>query len=59
MNLHSDYPFWMIKEGILSNFPTLNDNKKVEVVIIGGRITDALTTHQLSNAGMKVMVLIK
>ena len=56
MNLHSDYPFWMIKERILSNFPTLNDNKKVEVVIIGGGITGVLIAHQLSNAGMQVMV---
>ena len=56
MNLYSDYPFWMIKEGILSNFPTLNDNKKVEVVTIGGGITGVLIAHQLSNAGMQVMV---
>ena len=59
MNLHSDYPFWMIKEGVLSSFPTLEDNKKVEVVIIGGGITGALIAHRLSEAGLQVMVIDK
>ena len=59
MNLHSDYPFWMVKEGVISSFPTLQDNKKVEVAIIGGGITGALMANRLSDAGLEVMVIDK
>ncbi len=59
MNLHSDYPFWMIKEGILSSFPTLNSNHKTEVVVIGGGITGALMAHRLSSVGLDVTVVDK
>ncbi len=59
MNLHSDYPFWMIKEGVLSSFPSLNENHKTEVVVIGGGITGALIAHRLSAAGLQVTVIDK
>ena len=59
MNLHSDYPFWMVKEGVLSNFPTLTDNHKTGIVIIGGGITGALIAHRLSLAGLQVTVIDK
>ena len=57
MNLHSDYPFWMIKEGIINNFPTLNANHKTEVLIIGGGITGALIAHKLWSEGLQVTVV--
>ena len=59
MNLHSDYPFWMIKEGILTSFSSLRANHKTQVVIIGGGITGALMAHRLSSAGLKVTVVDK
>ena len=59
MNLHSDYPYWMIKEGVISSFPSLRDNHKTEILVIGGGITGALIAHQLSNAGLGVTVVDK
>ena len=59
MNLHSDYPFWMIKEGVISSFPSLINNHKTEVLVIGGGITGALIAHRLSLAGLQVTVIDK
>jgi glycine/D-amino acid oxidase-like deaminating enzyme len=59
MNLHSDYPFWMIKEGVINSFPTLTDNHKTDVLIIGGGITGALIAHRLVKEGLKVTVIDK
>jgi len=59
MNLHSDYPFWLIKEGILNNFPSLNGKIKTDVAVIGGGISGALIAHKLCEAGLKVAVIEK
>lgn len=54
MDLHSDYPFWMIKDGIISSFPSLRDNWQTDVLIIGGGITGALIAHRLAATNLKV-----
>lgn len=59
MDLHSSYPFWMIKEGILGSFPKLHNCARTEVVVIGGGITGALIAHRLCEAGVDVMVVEK
>ena len=47
MNLHSDYPFWLIKEGVLGHFPSLSRDLSTDVLIIGGGISGALIGHKL------------
>lgn len=59
MNLHSDYPFWMIKEGLKDNYPTLNKNLKTEVLIIGAGISGALIGYKLCKAGLGVTMVEK
>lgn len=59
MDLHSAYPFWMIKEGILGSFPKLRECARTEVVVIGGGITGALIAHRLCEAGIDVIVVEK
>ncbi len=59
MNLHSDYPFWMIKEGIIQSFPTLRQNIRTQVLVIGGGITGALIAHRIFSCGMQVTVVDK
>jgi glycine/D-amino acid oxidase-like deaminating enzyme len=59
MNLHSDYPFWMIKEGVIHSFPSLCDNHNTEVVIVGGGITGALIAHRVAATGVRVTVVDK
>lgn len=59
MNLHSDYPFWMIKEGYKNAFPTLNESIKTEVLVIGGGISGALIGQRLYKAGLEVTIVEK
>lgn len=59
MDLHSSYPFWLIKEGLIHSYPSLEDNKDTEVVIIGAGITGALMAYYLGKAGIKVIMVDK
>lgn len=59
MNLHSDYPFWMIREGYKNAFPTLDGPISTEVLIIGGGISGALIGHRLCKAGLEVTLVEK
>ncbi len=59
MNLHSDYPFWMIKEGLKNSYPTLNSDLKTEVLILGAGISGALIGHKLCKAGLDVAIVEK
>ncbi len=59
MDLHSDYPFWMIKEGIQNAFPSLHKNLKTDVLIIGGGISGAIIGHKLCKAGLEVAIVEK
>jgi glycine/D-amino acid oxidase-like deaminating enzyme len=59
MDLHSSYPFWMIKEGILYSFPKLRENHRTSVLIVGGGITGALLAHRLMQEGLQVSVVDK
>jgi glycine/D-amino acid oxidase-like deaminating enzyme len=59
MKLHSDYPFWMISEGLRNTFPILQEDVRTDVVVIGGGITGALVAHALCEAGMDVVIVEK
>ncbi len=57
MDLKSGYPFWLIKDGLLFNYPMLFSNKKTSVVILGGGISGALTAWQLISNGIDCIVV--
>jgi len=57
MDLKSGYPFWTVKNGLLTPFPQLNQDLQAETVIIGGGITGALIADELSRHGHRVVVL--
>lgn len=59
MNLHSNYPFWLMQNGLHAVYPTLEESKKTEVAILGAGITGALAAYYLTNAGFKVTVVDK
>ncbi len=57
MQLTGGLPFWLIKDGLLNNYPKLLENTETENVIIGGGISGALTACYLTDAG-KPCVLV-
>jgi len=59
MHLHSNYPFWLMQNGITSVFTSLEGDIKTEVTILGAGITGALTAWYLTNAGFEVTVIDK
>ncbi|MGD7054092.1 FAD-dependent oxidoreductase [Sutcliffiella horikoshii] len=41
----------------LPSFPTLKENKKTDVCVVGGGITGITTAYQLANEGLKVILI--
>lgn len=57
MRLRTFESFWLIKNGLLYSYPSLQKNISTEICVIGGGITGALISHSLLNAGYKVTLL--
>ena len=59
MDLRSDYPFWLLDRGIIHSYPSLLQDLKTDIVIMGAGISGALTAWHLCHAGFKVVVVDK
>jgi glycine/D-amino acid oxidase-like deaminating enzyme len=59
MRLRTLESFWLIKNGLLYSYPSLQTNKTAEIVVIGGGITGALVSYALVQAGYAVTLLDK
>lgn len=59
MNLKSNEPFWLLKNGLISSYPSLKSNEKCDVLIIGGGITGSLAAHQMMSEGYKTILIDK
>lgn len=57
MKLTSSEPFWLVKNGILHSYPSLRENIKADILIIGGGITGSLIAHQCIKDGYKTVLL--
>jgi len=57
MELVAGYPYWLIKNGLLYQYPKLLENAKARVSIIGGGISGALTAYCLIKAGIECIVV--
>ena len=57
MNLHSPYPYWLLRHGIINSYPSLHADLKTEIVIMGAGISGALVANQLCQAGYQVVVV--
>jgi glycine/D-amino acid oxidase-like deaminating enzyme len=56
MNLHTPYPYWLLKNGFLCEYPALRNTLKVDCLVMGGGITGALTAWYLAQAGIQVAI---
>ncbi|HEY5781742.1 MAG TPA: FAD-dependent oxidoreductase, partial [Lysobacter sp.] len=57
MDVQSGYPYWAIKNGLMTAFAPLRDDARCEVVVIGGGITAAIIADRLVAEGFDVMVV--
>jgi glycine/D-amino acid oxidase-like deaminating enzyme len=60
MRLRTFESFWLIKNGILNSYPSLQGhNEETQIVVIGGGITGALVSHALMEKKYKVILIDK
>jgi len=59
MRLTSVEPFWLVKNGILHSYPSLNVDIETDIVIIGAGITGSLIAHQCIADGYKTVIVDK
>ena len=56
MNLYEQLPYWLMKDGLVAQHPSLSENLQVDIAIIGAGISAALTAWHLRDAGRSVAV---
>ena len=59
MNLKSNEPFWLLKNGIMKSYPSLRENLDCDILVIGGGITGSLIAHQCVKDGLKTILIDK
>lgn len=59
MDLKSNEPFWLLKNGLTASYPSLKSNEECDVLIIGGGITGSLIAHQMVSDGYKTVLIDK
>ncbi|WP_421825939.1 NAD(P)/FAD-dependent oxidoreductase [Larkinella sp.] len=59
MDVHSQEPFWLLKNGLLHTYPSLRQPISCDVLIVGGGITGSLMAHSLVQAGFDTVVIDK
>lgn len=59
MDLRSGQSYWPLKNGLLATYPTLANDERCEIAVIGGGITGALVAYYLSEAGVDVVAVEK
>ncbi len=57
MNLRSGAPYWLLRHGLISNYPSLQQNINTDIVIMGAGISGALVAWECCQAGLQVAVV--
>lgn len=57
MDLKSNEPFWLIKNGLMSSYPSLKTDENCDVLIIGAGITGSLLAHQMVADGYRTILI--
>lgn len=59
MKLRSNETYWLLKNGLIQSYPSLQKDVRCNVLIIGAGITGALIAYQLSKEGYKTVLIDK
>ncbi len=57
MDLKSSEPFWLIKNGLLNSYPSINKDVTTDILIVGGGITGSLIAHQCIKDGYQTILI--
>lgn len=57
MDLTSNEPFWLVRNGLIHFYPSLREDIKTEILIVGGGITGALMAHQCMEDGYRTTLI--
>ncbi len=57
MKLKSNEPFWLVKNGLLHTYPSVNKDIDTELLVVGGGITGSLISHQCLKDGYKTVLV--
>lgn len=57
MDLKSNEPFWLVKNGLLASYPSLRQDMECDVLIVGGGITGSLIAHQCILDGYTTLLI--
>jgi len=57
LDLHSGYPYSLVRHGLPFNYPKLESDLRTSVAVIGGGISGALTAHALVREGIACVIL--
>ncbi|MBB5437228.1 glycine/D-amino acid oxidase-like deaminating enzyme [Pedobacter sp. AK017] len=59
MDIRSNEPFWLVKNGIKHAYPSLRESATCEVLVVGAGITGALMAHALIKKGYDTILIDK
>lgn len=59
MDLKSNEPFWLIKNGLVSSYPSLHEDIRCDVLVVGSGITGSLVAHQCIQDGYDTVLIDK
>ncbi len=57
MDLRSDFPYWLLRHGIVKSYPSLQHDLTADVAIVGGGISGALTAWYLVKEGFNAVLV--
>lgn len=57
MDLKSNEPFWLVKNGLLQSYPSLREDLEIEILVVGGGITGSLMAHKCMSDGYKTALI--
>lgn len=56
MNLYEQQPYWLMKNGIVASYPSLESGVAIDVAVVGAGISAALTAWRLRSTGLSIAV---
>lgn len=59
MDLRSHSPYWLLKNGLISAYPSLSSPQHADVLVMGAGITGALVAWHLAKAGFSICIVDK